>query len=364
LRLCDDLLFPPPPNKAIHMLKILPLGKLGGKLFRTSLVAGLLLSSLTIVSAAVTTNYFSDFESPTYTAGIGLDNQNGWTGLMVGTNGYTYAYNTGNGVISPGLGGSGQAAYVGLTPMPTAPNNYLDLWADFAFDPITNGTPIVKFSTKVKLNDSSNGNYDRFYFQFYNNTNALLFSLKFDNRYYPGRIYGLNSSSFLTTNYTTFQVGVEYSLLVTMNFASNTYSATLTNLSTSTGVTMFTSLPITSNGSQLTLDSADVIWLPSNPATPGDNQFIFDDYLVTSEPQTLPAPPNPTIGVLTYTPGNSATIRLTGQSGYNYAVDYCTSLGTGWIPLATNTVSGTYVDFPDPGAASAQSRCYRGRWVP
>src|SRR5215472_5847795 len=134
------------------MLKLLPLGKIGGNLFRTSLVAGFLLSTLTIASAAVTTNFFDNFESPTYTAGIGLDNQNGWTGIAVDPTGnyYVYAYNNGNGVTTPGLGGSGQAAYVGLSSLPSGYTGYLDLWKSFPFDPIANGTPIVKFSTKVK----------------------------------------------------------------------------------------------------------------------------------------------------------------------------------------------------------------------
>jgi hypothetical protein len=347
------------------MFKLLTFGKPTGNLFRASLVAGLLLSTLTIASAAVTTNFFANFEASSgYTAGAGLDGQNGWTGLAFDTN-FTYsirAGSNGNGVISPGLGGSGQAASVGLTPMPPGYNGLLDLWTNFPFDPVANGQPIVKFSAKVKINDSSNGNYDYFFFNPYNMSGDGLFLVVFD--IYNFAVYGVDQTNGVSSTYAPFQPGVEYSLTVTMNFASNTYSASLTNLSTMTGTNFLNSLPITVLGSQLTLASVDAIWQPYDPVNPGDNQMIFDDYLVTSEAQTLPPPPSPTIGVLAYTPGSAATVRLTGQNGYNYAVDYSTSLGTGWVPLATNTVSGTYVDFPDPGAASSSSRFYRGRWVP
>jgi hypothetical protein len=366
------------------MFKLFPLGKIVGNFFRTSLAAGLLLSTLTIAPAAVTTNYFSNFEASSgYTNGVGLDGQNGWIGWDYDS---TYFYyrtrsgNSGNGVTAPGLAGSGQAAYVGLTLLPPAYNGALDVaYSTFpSFDPVANGAPVVKFSTKFKINPSSNGNYDSFAIAFYNSTSAPLTTIVFN--YYPpffstnsstlgadGAIYTVDATNGYSSDsnfLTGFRVGVQYSIQLTMNFASNTFSATLTDLSAMTNVTFVPSWPITVDGSALTMGRSHVQWLPYDPSNPGDNQFVFDDYLVTSEPQSLPPPSNPTIAVLTYTPGNSAIIRLTGQSSYNYALDYSTNLATGWIPLVTNTVSGTYVDVPDPGAASAKSRFYRGRWVP
>lgn len=148
-----------------------------------------------------------------------------------------------------------------------------------------------------------------------------------------------------------------------MNFTSNTYSANLTDLTAMTNVTFISSLPITVNNSSLTFDSVDVIWLPSDPNNPGDNQFFFDDYLVTSEPQTLPTPPQPQLGVLNASAGGPATIRLTGSDGYRFALDYSTDLVT-WFSVATNLVSGSYTDFLDSGASGSQMRFYRGRWVP
>jgi hypothetical protein len=344
------------------MPKLLPIGKLTGNCFRFSFVASFLVATVTIASAAVTTNFFASFESPTYTASTSLYGQNEWTGYAEDTNGIeTGNFNNGNGVITPGLGGSGQAPYVGLTPL-----GYLDLWNDFSFDPVASGMPIVNFSAKMKLNDSSNGNYDGFQFIFYNTGGYQLFGIMVNNHTVPNppEVYGLDSTNGASQDGVYISLGVEYLLSVSMNFASNTYSASITNLSTGHGTTFLNSLPITINGEPLTLASVDVVWTPYNPATPGDNQLVFDDYLVTSQSQTLPPPPSPTLGVLTYAPGNGATVRLTGQNGYNYALDYSTNLATAWIPLATNVISGAYVDFPDPGASSAKSRFYRGRWVP
>ena len=256
--------------------------------------------------------------------------------------------------------GSGQAAYVGLTPLPASYDSYLDLWADFPFDPVANGTPIVKFSAKVKINDSSNDNYDYFIFNPANIDGNFLFGIVFD--VYYEQVYAYDDNGGSATNYTIFAPGVEYSLFVTMNFGSNTYSASLTNLSTMTGSTFISSLPITVAGNSLTLDSIDALWEPYDPTNPGNNQMVFDDYLVTSEPQTPPPPSKPTLGVSTVTPGGPATIRLTGEDGYQFALDVSTNLAF-WLPLATNTVSGGYADFIDPGAASLPSRFYRARWV-
>src|SRR6516165_725266 len=180
------------------MFKLFPLGKIVGNFFRTSLAAGLLLSTLTIAPAAVTTNYFSNFEASSgYTNGVGLDGQNGWIGWDYDS---TYFYyrtrsgNSGNGVTAPGLAGSGQAAYVGLTLLPPAYNGALDVaYSTFpSFDPVANGAPVVKFSTKFKINPSSNGNYDSFAIAFYNSTSAPLTTIVFN--YYPP-FFSTNSST-------------------------------------------------------------------------------------------------------------------------------------------------------------------------
>lgn len=314
---------------------------------------------LNVVSArAFMTNYFSNFESPAYTAGIGLDNQQGWTGVAWNSTGSTRtnAYNSGNGVVSGGLGGSGQAAYVGLTSMPTGYTGLLDLWKSFPFDPVANGTPVVKFSTKMKIVNSSNGNDDYFFYQFYNTNGAFLFAITFDTYY--KEVFSIDANNGFSPTYTTYQSGVEYSLVVTMNFASNTYSATLTNLSTLTGVTFISSLPISVDGSALTIDSVDVVWQAYDSANLGDNQMIFDDYLVTSGPK-------PVLGVLSAGARQPATVRLTEDDGYKFSLDYATNLAAAvWTPLATNTVSGGHADYLDNGATNSPARYYRARWVP
>jgi hypothetical protein len=71
----------------------------------------------------------------------------------------------------------------------------------------------------------------------------------------------------------------------------------------------------------------------------------------------------PSLTLLTPGGAGTAIVRLTGGNGFRYAVDASTDLA-GWLPVATNTVSGGFADYTDSGAVGASFRFYRGRWVP
>jgi hypothetical protein len=304
-------------------------------------------------ASAITTNFSTGFESTEgYISGTGLTGQQSWVGYVVSTNlVFTNATSAGNGVISPGLGGSGQAAYVGLTPLPKAYNNYIEQLRFLNLDPIGSGLSQVDFSAKVKIMDSTVFFYDYFYWDFYNTNGNFLFGIEFNNDFL--RISAVNSTNKASKlgNYTN---GVEYALGVSMNFASNRYSVTWN------GSTITNNLPIALNGLPLSLGSIAAVWQPSTPTNGADNYMIFDDMRVIS---SVPVPARPQLKLLTPGGSSAATLQLTGQEGARFAVDGSTNLVT-WLAVATNTVSGGTAAYVDATVVGKTTRYYRARWVP
>jgi len=314
----------------------------------------LLLLLAPIVAYAVTTNFSTGFESAEgYASGVALAGQQGWVGYVNATDlSYTNAGSSGNGVTNGGLSGSGQAAYVGLTPLPPAYNSYVELLRYVDLDPVGSNQPIVNFSAKMKVIDSTNGIYDFFYWNFYNQDGLLLFGLEFNND--PQDIGIVNSTNGVA-NIGNFNAAVEYALGVSMNFVSNRCSVILN------GSTLATNLPITITNSVLNLGSVAVIWQPSSRSGPGNNYMLFDDFRLISSSL---GPARPQLRVLTPGGGSAAaTLRLTGQDGFRFAVEGSTNLTT-WLAVGTNTISGGIANYLDSAATNRSSRFYRARWVP
>lgn len=305
------------------------------------------------VADAAVTNYATGFESgESYISGIGLAGQQGWIGYVVASNlSYISASTEGNGVITGGLGGSGQAAYVGLTTLPPAYDREVELLRFYNLNPIGSGLPMVNFSTRVKITDSTNGLFDYFYWDFYNTNSDFLFGIEFNNT--PLRISHVNSTNKVVkmSNYLN---AVEYTLGVSMNFASNRYSVTWN------GVLLTNNLPIAINGAALHLGSIAAVWQPTARATPGDNQMLFDDVRLVS---AALIPPGPQLNVLTPGGPGAATLRLTGQDGFRFAVEGSTNLVT-WLAVNTNIISSGAADYTDSAATGKTARYYRARWVP
>ena len=319
---------------------------------------------------AVTTNYYTGFETADgFTNGYAVwDNSSPWIGVVSSINTNDYAGYAGNGIVADHFPGMGQQAFVGQTSLGYdtygAPWVLLDLWpTGVDFDPVATGRPIVKFTTKMAVEDSTYASYDDFYWEAYNTNGARLFTLDFYNG--DNHIYYIlgGGSSFIDTG-KTFTNGAVYNLLITMDFASNVWTATLN------GASLVGPLPLAAAGVGRTFGEMDAIWdyyysVYGGVGYPGDNYMVFDNYLITSEAATLPLPSQPGLIVLSAAPAGSANLRLTGQEGYKFAILASTTLQPGsWTPLSTNTVSGGYFDYTDTGASSLNARYYRAIWVP
>lgn len=307
---------------------------------RTLGLTALALVASTSAFAAPTNIFFTQFEpGQGYSTNLDLIGQGGWLGEGTG----------GNGIVSNYIAGQGQQAYIGFAA-PNPGEDYFVAYHPLNFNPLAAKQPIVKFSVLMSIEDSTstNGNYDNFRWSVYNTQVDRLFSLDFDN-YSTNVSYKLDGTNVLVATGVSFAPGSDYTLLVTMNFAANRWSATLNN------ALLATNLPITTTGATSDLGDIDAEWLIYDVSAPGDNYMLFDNYRVTAEPLQ--------IDFLGRTVEGWALLRVFGPDGSRWAVEGTTNL-LNWTSLKTNVVSGSYFDMVDMAAAGLKQRLYRARLVP
>jgi len=297
---------------------------------------------------ATPTNIFStQFEfAQGYTTNLDLAGQNGW--IKYGTGG--------NGLVPNFIAGQGQQAYVGFSP-PSGIDSALFLLRPINFSPVAAGLPLVRFSTLMQIVDSTptNNQFDFFQWSVYNIAGNRLFTLDFDN-FSTNISYALDGTNSYVSTGVKFAPGANYTLTITMNFASNRWSATLNSF------LLATNLPMTTTGLPITLGDVDAVWDVYDTNSPGDNFMLFDNYTLTAEalPTTQPAQPRLT---LLGRSGGQTSLRLTGQSGSKFAIEASTNF-VNWTALKTNLVSDGTFDYVDSSASALARRLYRARWVP
>lgn len=304
--------------------------------------------SLLSGSAAPTNVFFTQFEiAEGYDINLDLAGQNSW--IKDGSGG--------NGLVPNFFSGQGQQAYVGFTP-PQAGEELLYVYRPINFDPLAAGLPLVRFSVLMSLRDSTGGNtnYDWFRWSVYNARSNRLFSIEFDNAFLEVN-YQLDGNNPIVTSPVTFVPGSNYNLTVTMNYASNRWSASLGSM------LIVTNVSITTTGLPLTLGDIDAVWWLQNINAPGNNYLLFDNYRITAEAVTVPVPARPQVIMLSAASGGWPSLRVLGQDATQWSLDASTNLVT-WTPLKTNTITGGYFDHIDTSATPAPRRFYRARWVP
>lgn len=275
-------------------------------------------------------------------------------GILSGQQGWV-AYGTGgNGVVAGFFAGSAQQAYVGFNP-PTVAEDLLNVWKPIDYAPLAVGRPIVRFSVRMEIVDSTNGEYDNFRWSAYNTNGARLFSLDFDN-YFGTISYGLDDTNGLVETGFDFSNDGGYDLVITMNFAQNRWTAELND------TVVVNAKPITTTGAALNFGDMDAVWAIFNPAAPGDNFMVFDDYLVTAD--TVTAIP-PRLEPVTRLNDGRFLLRINGEPGMNYAIETSANLGS-WVHLTTRTAPtpGGVFEFLDETAGQSDVRFYRVRHIP
>ena len=312
------------------------------KLF--TLVVASLLSLQIAPTLAVTTNVYStQFETTQgYNINLNLEGQAGWLGSGTG----------GNGLITNAISGQGQSAYIGFDA-PNPADDSLVIWKPINFNAVAAGYPVVKFFTQMRIEDSTNSFYDIFRWSIYNTQGDRLFSLDFDNDFLDISylLDGTNNIQFTTNQFVN---ATTYTLMVTMDFASNRWSASFN------GAIIATNQFITTTNAPLNLGDVDAVWLVnqiSGTNAPGDNYMIFDNYTITAEM------PPAQVQFLGRTGEGWSLLRVNGQANSRWALDATTNF-VNWIALKTNVISGTFFDHVDTTSAGLPRRFYRARLVP
>jgi hypothetical protein len=310
-------------------------------------MSGILLAAAFVIvpltGASITTNIFStQFEAAKgYSTATNLVDQNGWLGFGSG----------GNGVVTNYLEGYGQQAFIGFFP-PDPGDDQLYVWRPINLSPSTN-MAIVQFSVLMSIVDSSNTNYDNFYWSVYNAQGDALFTIDFDN-YDLGIYYLLDGTNDFVWTGEGFTNDDTNTLVITMNFLQNSWSATFD------GVLLATNQPITTTGAPRNLGDIDAVWAVFDPENPGDNYLLFDNYRITAE---VVPPPTPRLETFGYSGNGPFPLRVVGQSGARFAIDATTNL-TVWTALKTNVITDGYFDYVDSSAPAFTRRYYRARWSP
>ena len=271
-----------------------------------------------------------------------LEGQMGWEGEGSG----------GNGVVTNFFTGWGQQAFIGFAP-PVAPKyEFLNVWRPVGFTPPALTQPVVNFSVLMMIADSSRANaqYDDFRWSVYNTAGSRLFSVDFDN--FRGEVfYALDDNQGFKSTGFQFHNDVIYDLVVSMNFARNTWTATMN------GLVVVESQPLTTINARLDFGDADAVWAIRTPGAPGDNYMVFDDYRVTLE--ATPSIP-PLLELVGRRPDGQFELLVHGERGLDYAVDVTTDFAQ-WSALATNRLANGLWRFLDSTAPAYPLSFYRAR---
>lgn len=293
--------------------------------------------------AAPTDVFFTRFElNEGYSTNSDLAGQKSWTREGSG----------GNGILAGFFPGQGQQAYLGFSA-PDTGDDQLVVWPTNQPNPVAMGLPLVRFSVQMQVADSANGSYDFFQWRAYNRQGKRLFILDFDN-YYTNINYRLDGTNLYVGTGISFAPDTTYTLLVTMNFASNRWSASLDN------TLIVTNLPMTTTNAQLSYGDMDAVWLLYDTNAPGDNYLLFDNYHVTAE--ALPVAASQ-VQFLGRTSEGWALVRVLGTDGFRWSVEATTNF-VNWTALKTNTISSGFFDHVDMTATPFSRRFYRARFVP
>lgn len=292
---------------------------------------------------------FERFEG--YDSHLDLVGQSEWFGEGTG----------GNGILPPPIEGfNGQVAYIGFTP-PSRTHSTFNLWRPIGLNPLPPDRPVVQFSVSMQIQDSTTAApyFDEFRWSVYGIDGTRFFSLDFDN---DSReiFYILDekvpaAEAFHSTRY-TFSNGRPYDLTVQMDLARNLWTASIN------GAILVSGQKMTTSAAPLTIGDIDAVWVVRDPAKPGDNFMIFDDYRMEITPMTEIAPRLEVLGFSSVRP--SFLVKVWGEPGVTYLVEATTD-GIHWVPREKKTASmldGSVV-FEDTQVGTMDGRLYRATSV-
>jgi hypothetical protein len=205
---------------------------------------------------------------------------------LVGQGGWKGSGTGGNGIVNGFFAGQGQQAFIGYFAPDSTNEEYF-----LAYYPIDLKTPPpsppIRCSVRMKILASGNGHDDSFRWVAHNSRGDWLFLIDFDN--YDNSIWTKSGTNDWLDANLTFNNGVEYDLVVRMDYAKNRWSATL-------GDRLIASdQPIATATKTEDFGDLGAIWYFDDPLHPGDNWMLFDNYqvvfsevppVITSQPRS------------------------------------------------------------------------------
>lgn len=268
-----------------------------------------------------------------------LAGQGGW--LMEGSGG--------NGLLPSYFEGFGQQAYIGFDS--PASGAVTTVWRPVNFNPVPAGNPIVHFSVKMQVVQSTAGGDDDFRWAVYNDRGDRLFGLSFETG--TQEIWFQNEDlAFRSTGWTYDFEGI-YDLHIWMDFARNSWKAVLND------IVLANSEPISTTNTVRTLGDIDAVWFINNPAGAGNNFMVFDNYRIESVPlKAIPAILEP----LARTPEGYFRFLVHAQKGVRYRVEATTDFVTWDNLLELVNEDGTFL-FEDDTAVDLPYSFYRVREI-
>jgi len=321
-----------------------------------SWITGLVLSGVGGLSAPWVI-YETGFEPPEFVAGFTLDNQGDWLVPW-------WASPADEALTSQVDEGYfedlGQQALIGFVA-PTGQVESVSVYRPLYVDPVGRGTPLVVFSVTMAILDDTVPDPDSFRWVVYNRDEQdnRLFALDFDMAT-TGIAYLLdNDPQAFDTGYSFVREGL-YELQILMNFANNTWSATLKDALVVNATLIVNAAPMTQTGRTMDLGDIDAAWVLGPDSTGfGDSYLVFDNFRVVADVAVpLPCQVMP-VGHLD---DGSFLVELTGEPGRTYALESSSDL-VQWTAIATNTPgSGVFV-VRDLEVAGWPRQFYRGRAV-
>lgn len=293
----------------------------------------------TFLWAQSTVLYETHFErAEGYDPALDLAGQRGW--LIDGSGG--------NGLLEDFLPGFGQQAYIGFTP--PLSGSVTTVWRPVNFNPVPAGNPIVHFSVKMQVVQSTQGGDDDFRWAVYNTNGNRLFGLSFETA--TQEVWFQNEDLVFRPTGWSFDFDGTYDLHIWMDFARNSWTALLNDL------VLVNGQPISTNSAtSRNLGDVDAVWFINNPNGVGNNFMLFDDYRVTADNlKAIPALLEP-IG---RTAEGYFRFYVHGQPNVPYSVDVTTDFQQ-WDSLGEFTdPEGTFI-FEDDTAVDYPFGFYRLR---
>lgn len=257
----------------------------------------------------------------------------------------------GSGLVNDFFEGQGQQAYIGRFSLES--DEAVDSLSLFRLVNVTHfpvDAPIINFNVMMEIVDSTDNERDVFSWGAYNTNGDGLFCLDFDNQTKVISYLLDDGKGAIDTGF-DFDYFRIYDLRITMNFRRNLWCATMDE------TVIVDNQPITTKDAELTLSSIAAVWLIRNPAKPGDNYMLFDNYSIT---RAGPPRMTPRVSIQGILPDGKCVLRVFGELDAAYQIEASSDLNV-WTPIKTVRTSADegILDFVDDQAPRFPARFYR-----